>query len=68
MDFNELTITGDSDYDILEEEHKVISLNNIFWFKVNKEICQGKLIHINSSDKCFRINFSYFLVSIDLVF
>ena len=51
MYFDELTITGDSDYDILEEEHEIISLNDIFWFKVNKEICQGKLHQIPFSDR-----------------
>ena len=50
MYFDELKITGDSDYDILEEEHEIIFLNDIFWFKVNKEMCQVKLIQIPFSD------------------
>ena len=29
MYFDELKITGDSDYDILEEEHEIIFLNSI---------------------------------------
>ena len=36
--FYEFTITGDSDYDILEKEHEIISLNKIVWVKDNKAI------------------------------
>ena len=35
MDFGEFNIPGnDSYYDILEEKHETISLNNIAWVKV----------------------------------
>ena len=50
MDFDELTITGDSYYHIFEEEHELISLNNIVWVKVNKAIWQGKVTQTNFSD------------------
>ena len=50
MGYDELTITGDSDYDIFEEKHEIISLNNIFWVKVNKSIWQGILMKTPFSD------------------
>ena len=50
--FDNLTITGDySDYDVLEEEQDTVSLNDIFWIKVKKEIWQGRLIQIPYSIK-----------------
>ena len=34
MAFEKLTIPGDEiDYDILDEEHETLSLNNIVWVK-----------------------------------
>ena len=44
--FYEFTITGDSDYDILEKEHEIISLNKIVWVKDNKAILWGDEIKI----------------------
>ena len=31
---------------MFEENNNNIVLDSIFWFKVNKEICQGKIINI----------------------
>ena len=50
-DFDDLTITGDSDYDILEEKHYIISLHNIVWVKVTKVIWQSKLLQVPLSDR-----------------
>ena len=46
MAFDEFTISSDSDYDIFEGEHEIISLNDIVWVKVNKVIWKGKVIQI----------------------
>ena len=46
-----MTITGDSDCDILEEEYEIISLNDIVWFKVNKAIWQDKVTQILFIDR-----------------
>ena len=50
--FDYLTITGDySAYDVLEEEQETISLNDIVWVKVKKEIWQRRVIQIPYSIK-----------------
>ena len=56
MDFGELSITGEINYNILEEECENISLNGIFWVKVRKLIWQGKLIQIPFSNKNRTVN------------
>ena len=38
MDFGEFTITGDSYYDVFEEEYEIIYLNDIVWVKVSEAI------------------------------
>ena len=51
MDFDELTIHSDaSAYDILEEEHETISLNDIVTFRVITEIWKGRVMQIPFSD------------------
>ena len=49
--FYELTITGDSGYGILEEEHENKYLNDIVLVKFTKAIWKGKLIQITFSDR-----------------
>ena len=52
MDFGEFNIPGnDSYYDILEEKHETISLNNIAWVKVWDKIWKGKVMKIPFSDR-----------------
>ena len=51
MAFCELTVPGDySDYDILEEEKEIISLNDKFWVKTKKEIWRGRVVQIPYSN------------------
>ena len=51
MSFDYLNIPGDySDYDILEEEKEIISLNDKFWVKTKKEIWRGRVVQIPYSN------------------
>ena len=52
MLFDDLTITGDySDYNVLDEEQEIFILNDIFWVKLKKEICQVRVIQTPYSIK-----------------
>ena len=39
--FDELIVSGNSYYNIFDEDHGIISLNDIVWIKLNKTIWQG---------------------------
>ena len=57
MNFCELTISGNSNYDILDEEHETVYLNYIVWARSNKSIFRVKLIKVTLSDRKWDIVF-----------
>ena len=49
-EFDESTCSGDTYYDIFDNEEEIITENSIFWVNTNKTIWEGRVIKIPFSD------------------